>query len=146
MLAYRSLYMATPQKRLHRVTIRNHSRWLACRGGPDRRSKWVSLKHDGTDGTVNMASLPVPSLSSRWDTQAGPLKWPVCLSRQPRSSANLAGEVQTLLSRLSDPAEDFVQAVHCALHRSPCVILYTKQQIKKLLRTSTQELYFECVI
>jgi len=55
-------------------------------------------------------------------------KWPVCLSRQP-SSANLADEVQMLLSRLSDPAEEFVQAVQCSLHRSPCVILYTKQQI-----------------
>ena len=27
----------------------------------------VSLKHDGTDGTVKMANLPVPSVSDRWD-------------------------------------------------------------------------------
>jgi len=32
-------YMATPQRRLHRVTIRNHLRGLAGRGGPDQRSK-----------------------------------------------------------------------------------------------------------
>jgi len=30
---------ATPPKRLHRVTIRNHLRGLAGRGGPDRRSR-----------------------------------------------------------------------------------------------------------
>ena len=59
------------------------------------------------------------------------------LSRQPRSSANLADEVQTLLSRLSDPAEDFVQAVHCALHRSACVTLYTKQQTVVYFHTRT---------
>ena len=41
-----------------------------------------------------------------------------------------ARQIQTLLSCLSDPAEDFLQAVHCALHCSPCMILYTKQQIK----------------
>ena len=35
--------------------------------------KAVSLKHDGTDGTtVKMASLPVPSVSDRRDTQTGP--------------------------------------------------------------------------
>jgi len=27
----------------------------------------VSLKHDGTDGTVKMANLPVPSVSDRLD-------------------------------------------------------------------------------
>ena len=27
----------------------------------------VSLKHDGTDGTVKMANLPVPSVSDRRD-------------------------------------------------------------------------------
>jgi len=32
-------YMATPQKRLHRVTIRNHLWGLVGRGGPDRWSK-----------------------------------------------------------------------------------------------------------
>jgi len=54
------------------------------------------------------------------------------MARQPRrSSTNLADEIQTLLLRISDPAEDVVQAVQCALHRSPCVILYTKQQNKE---------------
>jgi len=32
-------YMATPQKRLHRVTIRTHSQGLEGLGGPDRWSK-----------------------------------------------------------------------------------------------------------
>ena len=32
-------YMATPQRRLHRVNIRNHSLGLVGRGGPDGRSK-----------------------------------------------------------------------------------------------------------
>jgi len=49
-----------------------------------------------------------------------------------------------LLSRLSDPAEDFVQAVHCALHRSPCVILYTKQQIKTVAYFHTRTLFRVC--
>jgi len=61
------------------------------------------------DRILKMACLPVPSVKK------------LCKSSH---------EVQMLLSCLSDPAEDFVQAVHCALHRSPCVILYTKQQIK----------------
>ena len=98
----------------------------------------VSLKHDGTDGTVKMASLPVPSVSDRQDRwlrrrqDLGPSACPV--SQEAR-------QIQTLLLRLSDPAEDFLQAVHCPLHRSPCVILYTKQQIK-----NGCVLYFECVI
>ena len=93
----------------------------------------VSLKHDwtdGTDGTVKMAHLPVPLA---------------------RSSANLADEVQMLLSHLSDPAEDFVQAVHCALHRSLCMILYTRQQIKtvvyfhtRFLSVSFNALHYVC--
>ena len=70
------------------------------------------------------------------------------MARLPVPSVKKLGksshEVQMLLLHLSDPAGDLVQAVHCTLHRSPYVILYTKQQIKKLLRTSTQELYFEC--
>ena len=41
MLGYRSFihYIGTPQKNLHRVTIRNHSPGLVGRGGPNRRSK-----------------------------------------------------------------------------------------------------------
>jgi len=35
--------MATPQRRLHRVTIRNHLRGLVARGGPDRRYKSISF-------------------------------------------------------------------------------------------------------
>jgi len=43
MLGYRSFihYIGTPQKSLHRVTIRNHSRGLAGQGGPHGRSKWT---------------------------------------------------------------------------------------------------------
>jgi len=44
----------------------------------------VSLQHDGTDRTVKMTSLPVPSDGTgRRDRQTGPWKWPVsvCLSR-----------------------------------------------------------------
>ena len=44
-------------------------------------------------------------------------------------------------STSTSTAEDFLQAVHCTVYRSPCVILYTKQQIK-----NGCVLYFECVI
>ena len=40
----------------------------------------VSLKHDGTDGTdgtVKVASLCVPSVSVRRDLENGPCAWPV---------------------------------------------------------------------
>lgn len=46
-----------------------------------------------------------------------------------KSSANLADELQTLLSRLSSPDENFVQQVQCLLGRSPSVVLFTQQQI-----------------
>ena len=101
----------------------------------------------------------------------GQWKWPVCLSRLCLTDGtrrqNLengpsacpvsqeARQIQTLLSCLSDPAEDFLQAVHCALHCSPCMILYTKQQIKNgcilphknfISSVSFNALYTMCVL
>jgi len=48
---------------------------------------------------------------------------------RPKSSSNLADELQTLFSRLSHENEDFVQAVSCLLRKAPSVVLYTQQQI-----------------
>jgi len=50
---------------------------LLCRNrqiAPADCIQGVSLKHDGTNGTVKMASVPGPSVSvrHRWDTQTGP--------------------------------------------------------------------------
>ena len=47
----------------------------------------------------------------------------------PKSSSKLADEAQTLLNRLSQDGEDFVQAVSCLKHRAPSVVLYRQQQI-----------------
>ena len=48
---------------------------------------------------------------------------------RPRSSSNLANELQMLFSHLSHDNEDFVQAVSCLLRRAPSVVLYKQQQI-----------------
>ena len=50
----------------------------------------------------------------------------LCYGDRPKSSSNLADEIQTLLSRLSATDEDFV------LRRTPCVVLFTQQQINDL--------------
>jgi len=58
-----------------------------------------------------------------------------------KSSSNLADEVQ-LLTRLSDPSdpeEDFVRSVCIQLHRSPMIVLYTREQIDDLQLLCSQE-------
>ena len=56
-----------------------------------------------------------------------------------KSSANLADEVQTLLSRLSDDTEDFIRSVYVQLKRTPVVVLYTDEQIADLRLLCTQD-------
>lgn len=58
---------------------------------------------------------------------------------RPESSLNLANEVQSLLSALSDPAEDFVQSVCVRLRRSPMIVLYTQEQMDDLRLLCTHE-------
>ena len=48
----------------------------------------------------------------------------------PKSSTNIADEMQTLLSRLSAKNEDFVRSVCILLHQEPIIILYSTLQIK----------------
>jgi len=48
---------------------------------------------------------------------------------RPRSSCNLADEIQTLMSLQSREDEDFIQAVQCLLHRTPTVVLFNQQQL-----------------
>ena len=50
----------------------------------------------------------------------------------PKSSTNIADEMQTLLSRLSAKNEDFVRSVCILLHQEPIIILYTADQIDDL--------------
>ena len=52
----------------------------------------VSLKHDGTDGTVKMASLPVLSVSDRWDTQMRHTDRTLQMARLPVLSAKKLGK------------------------------------------------------
>ena len=59
--------------------------------------KTVSLKHDGTDGTVKMASLPVPSVSDRWDrlnTQMGRKR------KEEEKSRDVTGDAARYVTRL----------------------------------------------
>ena len=51
---------------------------------------------------------------------------------QPRSTWNIADELQSLIGRLSTESEDFIQAVNIQLRHSPSVILYTKDQINDI--------------
>jgi len=57
----------------------------------------------------------------------------------PKSSSNLADEVQTLLCRLSDDTEDFIRSVYVQLKRSPVIVLYTDEQIDDLRLLCTQD-------
>jgi len=56
-----------------------------------------------------------------------------------KSSSNLADEVQSLLTRLSDPEEDFVRSVCVQLHQSPMIVLYTREQIDDLRLLCSRE-------
>lgn len=57
----------------------------------------------------------------------------------PKSSLNLADEIQTLLTRLTNDDENFVQAVNIQLRRSPAVILFTKDQIDDIRTFCSEE-------
>jgi len=49
-----------------------------------------------------------------------------------KSIMNLADEVQSVLTRLTNADEDFVQAVNVQLRGSPSVILFTQEQISDI--------------
>ena len=57
----------------------------------------------------------------------------------PKSSSNLADEVQTLLSRLSDDTEDFIRSVYVQLKRLPVIVLYKDEQIEYLHLSCAQD-------
>lgn len=61
------------------------------------------------------------------------------LAVAPRSSLNLADEVQTLLTRLTATDEEFVQSVNVQLRRSPTVVLFTKDQIADIRTFCSKE-------
>jgi len=112
---------------------------------PVNACQFHQTAHANAYSTLNTA-LSKKGLTKTWrDSENGQSAYPVCvwqtghadrtlkMARLPVPSAKKLGKScwwGMLLSCLSDPAEDFVQADHCALHSSPCVILYTKQQIK----------------
>ena len=49
-----------------------------------------------------------------------------------KSSMNLADEIQSLMTMMTQDSEDFVQAVNVQLRRSPSVILFTPDQISDI--------------
>lgn len=57
----------------------------------------------------------------------------------PKSSGNLADEVQRLMSRLTDPDEDFVRSVCVQLHQPPAIVLFTQNQIDDLRSLCSRE-------
>ena len=57
----------------------------------------------------------------------------------PKSSCNLADEMQSLMSRLSDPSEDFVRSVCMQLQQPPAVVLFTQEQIDDLRSLCAQD-------
>lgn len=50
----------------------------------------------------------------------------------PRSSNNLADEIQSILTRLSNIDEDFVRAINVQLRHSPSVTLFTEDQVNDI--------------
>ena len=72
----------------------------------------VSLKHDWTDGTVKMASLPVPSVSDRRDTQTGPWKCScshvLCLTRLEHADGTMEKVRFSVLWAMKDATAAFV--------------------------------------
>jgi len=61
------------------------------------------------------------------------------IAHVPKSSPNIADEIQTLMSRLTSAEEDFVRSLFVQLHRSPAVILYTDEQIQDLRTLCSKE-------
>jgi len=60
-------------------------------------------------------------------------------SDAPKSSPNIADEIQTLMLKLTSADDDFVQSLFVQLHRSPAVILYTDEQNQDLRTLCSKE-------
>jgi len=57
----------------------------------------------------------------------------------PRSSPNLADEIQSVMCRLSNENEDFVRSIYTQLRHAPAVILYTQDQIDDIRTLCSKE-------
>ena len=57
----------------------------------------------------------------------------------PCSSANLADEIQSVLSRLSNENENCVRSVYTQLRHAPAIILYTQDQIDDIRMLCSKE-------
>jgi len=62
-----------------------------------------------------------------------------CTVTMSKEFSNLADEVQTIMSRLSDDNEDFIQSVYVQNTRAPVIVLYSQNQIDDLRLLCSQD-------